>query len=73
MKKALLLSMLLICLLCTYAFAEDEPLFIAREGWKQGFINQAGEWVIQPEYTRVWPFTDTGYAAVESELARNTF
>ena len=73
MKKVLLLSLLLICLLCTYAFAEDEPLFIAREGWKQGFINQAGEWVIQPEYTRVWPFTDTGYAAVESELAWSMF
>lgn len=65
MKRILLLTCLLLAVFCTCAAAEDEPLFIAREGWKQGFINREGEWVIPPEYVRVWPFTDAGYAAVE--------
>ena len=68
MKKAIqLLTLILAVLFCVYAAAEEDPLFIAQEGGKQGFINKAGEWVIQPEYTRVWPFTDAGYAAVETE------
>ena len=68
MKKAIqMLTLILAVLFCVYAAAEEDPLFIAQEGGKQGFINKAGEWVIQPEYTRVWPFTDAGYAAVETE------
>ena len=68
MKKAiLLLTLILAVLFCVYAAAEEDPLFIAQEGGKQGFINKTGDWVIQPEYTRVWPFTDAGYAAVETE------
>ena len=67
MKRILLLTCLLLAVFCACAAAEEEPLFIAQEGMKQGFINKAGEWVIRPEYTCVWPFTDAGYAAVEKE------
>ena len=61
------LLLCIVCVLCSCAVAEDEPLFIAQEGWKQGFINAEGEWVIEPIYTEVWPFTSAGYAAVETE------
>lgn len=61
------LLLCIVCVLCSCAVAEDEPLFIAQEGWKQGFINAEGEWVIEPIYTKVWPFTSAGYAAVETE------
>ena len=49
MKKILLLVFVLLCVFSAAALAEDEPLFIAQEGWKQGFINARGEWVIEPE------------------------
>ena len=46
MKKAiLLLTLILAVFFCVYAAAEEDPLFIAQEGGKQGFINKAGEWV----------------------------
>ena len=64
MKKILLLVFVLLCVFSAAALAEDEPLFIAQEGWQQGFINARGEWVIAPEYEKVCPFTDAGYAAV---------
>ena len=64
MKKILLLVFALLCVFSAAALAEDEPLFIAQEGCKQGFINARGEWVIAPEYEKVCPFTDAGYAAV---------
>ena len=69
MKKAILLLMILIAavMLCAIAMAEADPLFIVQEGWKQGVINKAGEWVVQPIYERIWPFTDAGYAVVETE------
>ncbi len=70
MKKIiqmLFLMLIFAVFFCVYAAAEEDPLFIAQEGGKQGFINKAGEWVIRPEYIRVWPFTDAGYAAVETE------
>ena len=69
MKKCLLIMILILCAHYSYTAAEEEPLFIAQEGWKQGFINAEGEWVIDPVYTKVWPFTDAGYAAVETEEA----
>ena len=47
-----------------FAAEENEPLFAARDGMKAGFINAQGEWVIEPKYEKVWPFTDAGYAAV---------
>ena len=65
--RCILFILLLLCALCSCAGAEEEPLFIAQEGWKQGFINSEGEWVIEPIYTKVWPFTSAGYAAVETE------
>ena len=65
--RCILFILILLCVLCSCAAAEEEPLFIAQEEWKQGFINSEGEWVIEPIYTRVWPFTSAGYAAVETE------
>jgi len=75
MKKAILLLMILLAavMLCICASAEADPLFIAQEGGKQGFINKAGEWVVQPEYACVWPFTDAGYASVEENPWRGAF
>ena len=69
MKKVILLLMILLAavMLCICASAEEDPLFIVQEGWKQGVINKAGEWVVQPIYERIWPFTDAGYAVVETE------
>ena len=64
MKKILLLVFALLCMFGNAALAEEEPLFIAQEGWEQGFINAQGEWVIAPEYEEVFPFTSAGYAAV---------
>lgn len=74
MKKVILLLMLILAVFfCVYTAAEEDPLFIAQEGGKQGFINKAGEWVVQPEYACVWPFTDAGYASVEGNPWRGTF
>ena len=74
MKKVILLLVLIATvILCAIAIAEEDPLFIAQEGGKQGFINKAGEWVVQPEYACVWPFTDAGYASVEETPWRGTF
>ena len=69
MKKTILLLTILIMavMLCICAAAEENPLFIVQEGWKQGVINQNGEWVVQPVYERIWPFTDAGYAVVEPD------
>ena len=68
MKKIILLLTFIICLLlCACVTAEEDPLFIAQEGWKQGVINKTGEWVVQPVYERIWPFTDAGYAVVEPD------
>ena len=68
MKKVIqLLTLILAVLFCVYAAAEEDPLFIAQEGWKQGVINKNGEWVVQPVYERIWPFTDAGYAVVEPD------
>ena len=67
MKRILLLIVVLLVILCSCAAAEEDPLFIVQEGWKQGVINKAGEWVVQPIYERIWPFTDAGYAVVEPD------
>ena len=64
MKKSIVLIVVLLCVLCGAALAENDALFVAKDGMKQGFINAQGEWVIEPKYERVWPFTDAGYAAV---------
>ena len=66
-KTILLLALILAVLFCVYAAAEEDPLFIVQEGWKQGVINKNGEWVVQPIYERIWPFTDAGYAVVEPD------
>lgn len=64
MKKIIVLIIVLLCVLCSAALAENDALFVAKDGMKQGFINAQGEWVIEPKYEKVWPFTDAGYAAV---------
>ena len=70
MKKIiqmLFLMLIFAVFFCVYAAAEEDPLFIVQEGWKQGVINKAGEWVVEPIYERIWPFTDAGYAVVEPD------
>ena len=64
MKKIIVLMVVLLSILCTTAAVADEPLFVAQEGWKQGYINAQGEWVIEPRFNQAWPFTSAGYAAV---------
>ena len=64
MKKIVAMMVVLLCVLCSAALAENDALFVAKDGMKQGFINAQGEWVIEPKYEKVWPFTDAGYAAV---------
>lgn len=76
MKKIFLLILVMLCVSCAAdAMAQDEPLFVAREGWKQGFINTRGEWVIEPVFDEVQPFTAAGYAAVviNADGERNPF
>lgn len=41
----------------------EEHLYPMRENLRWGFINQNGEWVIEPEYLNVAPFRE-GFAAV---------
>ena len=64
MKKIIVLMVVLLSILCTTAAVADEPLFVAKDGLKHGYINAQGEWVIEPRFNQAWPFTSAGYAAV---------
>ena len=75
MKKIIVLMVVLLSILCTTAAVADEPLFVAKDGLKPGYINAQGEWVIEPRFNQAWPFTSAGYAAVVEEYDKtgNTF
>ena len=64
MKKALIISCLLICALCIHAAAEEEPLYPVRENGKWGYIDRQGHVAIAPQYTAASGFSE-GLAAVE--------
>ncbi len=68
MKKIIVLMVVLLSILCTTAAVADEPLFVAKDGLKHGYINAQGEWVIEPRFNQAWPFTSAGYAAVVEEF-----
>ena len=60
-------AMLLLCLLCVFAGAEEETLFPARgedELW--GYINIRGEWIIKPQYESAFDYSSGGYALANS-------
>ena len=70
MKKALIISCLLICALCIHAAAEEEPLYPVRENGKWGYINQQGQIVIEPQWAYAEPF-DGNTAVVSLNALRS--
>lgn len=69
MKRWLVVGIMLMCFFFIGAEAEDNSLYIAKNGWKEGIINTDGDWIVEPIYSRIWPYTSAGYAVVETEPA----
>ena len=57
MKRLMLVWVIIRCLmpLCTWA-VEDTTLYPIRENGLWGYMNQAGEVVIEPQWAMAWPF-----------------
>ena len=68
--RILFLQMLLILPVFFVYSQNKEALFPMRQNFKWGFINKKGEWVIEPKYNWVRPFSE-GYAAVVPDPEEN--
>ena len=59
MKRLMLVCMMILCLVPLGAWAEEETtpaLYPIRENGLWGYMNRAGEVVIEPQWAYVWPF-----------------
>ena len=68
MKRLMLVCLLILCLLPVSVWAEEnvDALYPIREGDLWGYMNQAGELVIKPQWITAEAFSD-GWAIVESD------
>ena len=71
-KGTKLLAGLLLaaCALLTSAAAEDEPLYPIRKDGLWGYMNRAGETVIQPRWSAVYPFDGETALAVSRSASQ---
>ena len=67
MKHLTAIFLMILCLITFSSCAEDQPaLFPIRESGLWGYMNQAGEVVIEPQWIHAWPF-DGNTALVSTE------
>lgn len=59
MKRLILVWVMILCLVPVLSLAEQETasaLYPIRENGLWGYMNRAGEVVIEPQWAYVWPF-----------------